>query len=467
MKFQLSKHISIQLGPAQIFVLSFLSIIFIGCMLLLLPCSTNRGISFIDALFTATSAVCITGLVVVDTEFTFTLFGSSVILFLIQIGGLGIMTITTYFSYFFQGKTSFRNQLLIRDITHSEMLGNIFSSLKSILLITFVIEGIGMLLIFLSMRNADMYLHEKIYFSIFHSVSSFCNAGFSTLSGNLYDTRVRLNFPLHIIISSLIILGGLGFPVVNSLWKYLTSFAKGAYKRIFKRQKLAYTTMHVSVNTRLVVRTTLLLIIVGTLSFYIFEKDGVLREFDTGVGKWTASFFGSVTTRTAGYNSTDTGLLTLPTTFLFIFLMWIGASPASTGGGIKTTTFAVSIMNFLALIRGKNRVEFHGREISQITISRAFSQMTLSVLFIILMTFFMILIEKDKEPMNLLFETVSAYSTVGLSRNVTPFLSDPGRLLIIFTMFVGRVSLFTMLTCFTKQVTKTSYRYPSEELLIN
>ena len=433
----------------------------------MLPKATIGNISYVDALFTSTSAVCVTGLNVVDVEFTYTILGQVIIMFLIQIGGLGIMTITTYFSYFFKGGSSYKNQLLVKDITNDERLDNVFSSLKSILTITFIIEGLGFLLIFLSLNNVNLSLGEKAFFSIFHAVSGFCNAGYSTLSGNLYDIRIRFDYPVHLIISGLIIFGGLGFPIIHNIWEYVTTNIRDIIKRVFKHEKYTYSTLVINVNSQIVIITTLILLIVGTVGFYVFEKDGVLTEYSSEFGKWTAAFFGSVTTRTAGFNSTDTGALTIPTSLLFIVLMWIGASPASTGGGIKTSTFAVAFLNFIALIRGKKRIEFAGREISQQTVSRAFAQMTLAILFIMIITFVMITFEKDKEPLDLLFETVSAYGTVGLSRNITPLLSNPGKIVIIITMFVGRVSLYTLLTSMMRQVKFTKYRYPTEEILIN
>lgn len=455
-----------RLGPAQLFVISFLSTALLGSFLLMLPDATTKSISYVDALFTATSAICVTGLNVLDTELSFTLLGQSIILLLIQVEGLGIMTFTTYFSYFFKGASSYKNQLLVKDITNDERLDNVFSSLKSILLITVIIEGLGFALVFLSLDIEDASLSERAFFSLFHAISSFCNAGFSTLSGNLYDMRIRFNYPVHIIISSLIILGGLEFPIIHNLWEYTTTNIRNLFKRIFKDEKYTYSSMVLNVNSHIVLITTALLLIIGTLGFYIFEQNGVLTGYSSYAGKWIAAFFGSVTTRTAGFNSTDTAALSVPTSLIFIVLMWIGASPASAGGGIKTSTFALAFMNFVALIKGK-KPEYRGREISQLSISRAFAQMTLALLFIMVTTFALIIIEPEKEPLNLLFETVSAYGTVGLSRNVTPLLSDAGKLVITFTMFVGRVSLYTLLYSLIKQVKYSRYRYPTEEILIN
>lgn len=456
-----------RLGPQKLFVLSFLSIIFIGSFLLMLPEATLVTISYVDALFTATSAVCVTGLNVVNTELTFTFLGQCIILLLIQIGGLGIMTFTTYFSYFFTGKSSFKSLYLVKDITSEDNLNNVFSALKSILIITFIIEGLGAVLIFFSLTKSEMDLSEKVFFSIFHSVASFCNAGFSTLSGNLHDIRVQFNYPLHLIISFLIIFGGLGFPIIHNLWKHMTVNIIGFYNRVFKQEKYSYKIFVLNINSLVVIVTTVILIMIGTIGFYILEMDGVLTDYPTEIGKWATAFFESVTTRTAGFNSTDTGALSIPTTLLFIVLMWIGASPASTGGGIKTSTFAVAVLNFIALVRGKKNIEIRGREVSQYSVSKAFAQMSLAILFIMSITLSMIIIEADKDPLDMLFETVSAYCTVGLSRNITPSLSESGKLVITLTMFVGRVTLYTLLVSLIKRVKSNIYRYPTEEILIN
>lgn len=455
------------LGPAQLFVISFLVAIFLGSFLLMLPAATVGNLSYIDILFTSASAVFVTGLNVVDTELAFTVFGKVIILFLIQIGGLGIMTITTYFSFFFRGGTSYKSQLLVKDIINEDKLNEVFSSLKTILVVTLIIEGLGALLIFLFLSNKSMGLANNIFFSIFHSISAFCNAGFSTLSGNMYDARIRFDYPVHLIMSFLIILGGIGFPIIHNLWQYITINLNNYFKRLFRRQKYNYSPWVITVNSHIVLVTTAILLIVGTFSFYIFESDGVLLEHNSVTGKLIASFFGSVTTRTAGFNNVDTFALSIPTTYMFIILMWIGASPASTGGGIKTTTFAVAVMNFSALIKGSKRIEYRGREISQLSVSRAFAQMILAILIIMIVTFILIELEPDKEPMNLLFETVSAYGTVGLSRNITPFLTDTSKLFITATMFIGRISLFTLLVSLTKKSDLSNYKYPTEDLLIN
>ncbi len=457
----------ISLNPAQLFILSFLFVIVAGTFMLLLPKATYTNISILDALFTSTSAVCVTGLVVVNTATYFTELGQFIILLLIQIGGLGIMTFTSYFSYFFKAGSSYENQLLLSSMTNTERLGEVFKTLKRILLITLIIEGIGAIFIF---YNIDVALIpsvlERMFFSIFHSVSGFCNAGFSTLQNNLYEPAYRFNYPLHLIIAFLIILGGIGFPIVFNLLSFIKNSVKNLYYKISGSNE--YIRLHriINVNTRIVLITTSILIALGTVSFYGFEYNNTLTEHGF-FGKIVTAFFGSVTSRTAGFNTVDTSLLAIPTVMILIFLMWVGASPGSTGGGIKTSTLAIAFLNFINLAKGKPNIEIYRREIAQKSVNRAFATIMLSFLVIILSIFSLSIFDSDKELMSIIFECVSAFGTVGLSRGITASLSDPGKLTIIITMFVGRVSMLSIFIALFKKFALHQYRYPSEEVLIN
>ncbi|MCB0654279.1 MAG: hypothetical protein KDC85_23570, partial [Saprospiraceae bacterium] len=304
------------LNPAQLFIASFISIILIGAFLLILPKATYSGISFIDALFTSTSAVCVTGLIVVDTGSYFTEFGQWVVILLIQAGGIGIMTFTSYFSYFFRGGSSYENQLLLKDMANLEKAGEVFSTLKKIILLTFIIETIGAGVVFLSLEESPITsTSEKVFFSIFHSVSAFCNAGFSTLENSLFEPGYRFLYPLHITIAILFIIGGIGFPIAFNFFKYL--------KHIFYRQILRvenhYLPWIININTRIVLATTSILLLSGTALFYFFEYNNTLAEH-RGVGKLATAFFGAATPRTAGFNSIDTAALNLPT-LMIVFLL--------------------------------------------------------------------------------------------------------------------------------------------------
>lgn len=454
-------------NPAQLFLISFLTLIVTGSMLLMLPNATHSGITLIDAMFTSTSAVCVTGLIVVDTGSFFTQFGQIIILMLIQAGGIGIMTFTSYFSYFFKGVSSYENQLVLGQITNTEKISEVFTVLKKIILITFLIEGLGALFIFQSIDSTVIpYLNKRIFFSVFHSISGFCNAGFSTLRNSFFEGPYQFNYPMHLIIASLIILGGLGFPIVFNLLKFIKAkivyFLLGFYNK--KRQQ--YIPGLININTRIVLITTLVLIVGGTLLFFLFEYNKTLSEHGFA-GKIATAFFGAVTTRTAGFNTVDTAALSIPTLLIVIFLMWVGASPNSTGGGIKTSSFAIALLNILSIARGKSRLEVYNREISSTTVKKAFAIIVLSVFVISIAILSISLFEPDKNLLNISFECVSAYSTVGLSRGITADLSFASKLILIFTMFIGRVSTLTLLIAIIKKARPEIYRYPSESILIN
>ena len=455
------------LNPAQLFIISFLSLIAIGTLLLVLPSATHSQIKPIDALFTSTSAVCVTGLAVVDTGSFFTTFGQVVILLLIQAGGIGIMTFTSYFSYFFKGGSSYHSQLVLSEVTNIEKISEVFATLKKIILITFSIEAIGAVLIYNSIDSTVITsLNERLFFSVFHSISGFCNAGFSTLQNSLYETPFQFNYPMHLVVASLIILGGIGFPIVLNLLNYLKVKILFYSLGFFNKKKQQYTPRLININTRIVLVTTLVLIVGGTILFYIFEYNNTLAGHSF-LGKIATAFFGSVTTRTAGFNTVDTSALSIPTVFTFIFLMWIGASPGSTGGGIKTSSFAIAVLNILNVVRGKSRLEIYRREISTTTINKAFAIIILSIFVISIAILSISIFDAGKSLLSITFECVSAYSTVGLSRGITAQLSSASKVVLIITMFLGRVSTLTLLIAIVKKAGSEIYRYPSENILIN
>lgn len=453
------------LNPAQLFIISFLSIILLGAFLLMLPNATYTDISFLDALFTSTSAVCVTGLIVVDTGSYFTLFGQTIILFLIQIGGLGILTFASYFSYFFKGGSTYENQLTLSDVT-GDKLGQVFSTLKRILAITFFIELTSAALIFTSLNKALFQsFSERLFFSVFHSISAFCNAGFSTLPNNLYEEGFKYNYYLQTVIVVTLILGGLGFPIVVNILKYIKYYFT---KRVFYfgHKKKEYIPWVINLNSRIALVTTISLTVVGTIIFYINEYSNTLAAHH-GFGKFITALFGAATPRTAGFNTIDMSALNFSTIMMIFLLMWVGASPASTGGGIKTNTFAVAILNFISLARGKSKIEIFRREIADISVRRAFAVIALSLLVIGLAIMLISIFDSDKSLLNIAFECFSAYSTVGLSLGITAKLSALSKLVIIVVMFVGRVSMLSILIAVFKKVKQQNYRYPKEEITIN
>jgi len=454
------------LNPAQLFIASFFVIILLGAVLLMLPNATYNGLSFLDALFTSTSAVCVTGLIVVDTGTYFTTFGQSIILFLIQAGGIGILTVASFFSYFFKGGASYENQLTLSDMTGSSKLGEVFSTLKRILVITFSIELVAALLIYLSLDKFFFgSFFERSFFSVFHAVSAFCNAGFSTLPNSLLESGIRYNYTFQIIIIIAFVLGGLGFPIVVNIIKYLKYFLLRMFF-YFRGKRQTYKPWVLTLNSRITLLTTTTLTIVGTLFFYFNEYNNTLAEHN-GFGKWVTALFGAATPRTAGFNSVDMGSLDFSTVMMIFLLMWIGASPASTGGGIKTNTFAIATLNFLSLAKGKAKIEIFRREISEISVRRAFAVISLSLLVIGLGIILISVFDGNKKLLDIAFECFSAYSTVGLSLGITADLSAASKFVIIVVMFLGRVSMLTLLIAVFKKVKEKNYKYPVEELTIN
>ena len=454
-------------NPAQLFILSFLSIILFGSLLLMLPRATHHGISFLDALFTSTSAVCVTGLIVVDTATYFTKLGQSIILILIQVGGLGIMTFASYFSYFFRGGSSYENHFVVSALTQDKKIGEAFTILKVIIIVTFLIESIGAILIYFTLDKTLIPLFsERVYFSVFHSVSGFCNAGFSTLTNNLYENGFRFNYSLHMILAILFIIGGLGFPIAYNLVKTLRQIIKSRFYAMFSGKQLTFTPWLLNLNTRIVLITSLILTVAGTVLFLVFEYNNTLSGHSF-FGKLITAFFSATTPRTAGFNSVDMAMLSFPTIMIIFLLMWIGASPASTGGGIKTSTFAIATLNFLSLAKGKNRIEIYRREIADISVRRAFAIISLSLVVIGGGTFSIAYFDSEKDLLSIAFECFSAYSTVGLSVGLTSDLSAQSKLVIIMMMFVGRVSMLTILIAMLRQVNYRAYSYPTDEILIN
>ena len=349
----------------------------------------------------------------------------------------------------------------------SEKIGEVFNVLKRILLITFFIEGIGALLIFQSTINSIIQpFDERFFFSVFHSVSGFCNAGFSTLENSMYESSYRFNYPLHLILATLIILGGLGFPVVINLIRFVKMKLIIIVSSLFRKKHLFQMPWLLNINTRIVLITSLVLTILGTVLFYLFEYNNTLAGHSF-FGKIITSFFGSVTTRTAGFNTVDTSALHLPTLLIVMFLMWVGASPGSTGGGIKTSSFTIAVLNIISIAKGKTRLEIFNREVSVISVYRAFTVIVLSIFVIGISSFTILLLNPELGLLNIVFETISAYSTVGLSRGITADLGSYGKVIIILTMFIGRISMLTLLIAVFKKVSSEKYQFPSESILIN
>lgn len=459
-----------RLNPAMIFIGSFAFLILVGAGLLLLPNSTTHGISIIDALFTSTSAVCVTGLICVDTATAFTPFGKVVIIVLIQMGGLGVMTFTTFFGLFYKNESTFQSQVMLKEILNLDRLSGIFRALLSILIITLVIELIGAFFIFQAIADVAPLgdIAGKVAFSAFHSISAFCNAGFSTLTDNLYTDFLRQNYGLHFWIMVLIVFGGLGFPIIFNYITLIKHFVSNKVRQLMgKQQRYMHIPRIINMNARIVVFATAGLILFGAIMFFLLERNNTLAG-EGIMGKITGSFFGSISPRTAGFNTIDVTKMLPSTILITIFLMWVGASPGSTGGGIKTTTFALALFNIINLATGRKHLVVGRREIPSNSVQRAFAVIFLSVIAIGFGTFLVMIFQPSLNYLSVLFEATSAFSTVGLSVGITSQLTIPSKIVMILLMFIGRVGLLSLIFSFLRQSHRgNGYRLPSENIYIN
>ena len=454
--------------PAMIFILSFLLVILVGTLLLMLPNSTVGGITWIDAFFTSTSAVCVTGLIVVDTATVFTGMGKTIIMLLIQIGGLGMMTFTSFFGFFFKGGQSLQSQLFLKDYINEDNISKVGSTLIKIIVFTIIFELLASGLIFVIIDpSLFSSAGERAYFALFHSVSAFCNAGFSTLTNGLYETGFRTEYHIHLILAISVIMGGIGFPVIVSYYQVAKRIGTNYYNSFTKKDSFYHHTPRIfNINTRLTTITTFILLVVGFITYWIFEENNTLAGLE-GYGKIVTAFFGSVTPRTAGFNTVDMTQLALPTVLIYLILMWIGASPGSTGGGLKTTTFAVAVLNAISIAKGKDRVEVFNRQIDPETVRKAFAVILLSFLVIGMGVFMVLFFNPELDILDVAFEVFSAFATVGLSLGITAKLTTGSKLVISLIMFLGRVGTLTVLVAFIRKTRSLRYKYPQESVFIS
>lgn len=441
--------------PTQIMVMGFAMVIFIGAVLLTLPISTQSGesIGFLNALFTSTSAVCVTGLIMVDTATYWNGFGQLVIITLIQIGGLGFMTITTLFALITKKRINLRERLLLQESLNQIDLSGLVKLTRYVLLMTFTIEGIGAILLS-TVFIPQFGLARGLWYSIFHAISAFCNAGFD-LMGNVSGPFTSLtsyvdNYTVTLTISSLIIFGGLGFPVILD---------------VIKNRKISKLNLH----SRVVIFTTALLVVGGMLFILSLEYNNpkTLGPLDMG-GKLLASLFQSVTTRTAGFNTVDLALLHQSSIFVFIILMFIGASPASTGGGIKTTTLATLLITVKSFILGKEDIEVYERRLSTSTVRKSLGIFFIGIVVVVFGTLIIAVTSPNFTLVEAGFEVVSAFATVGSSIGGSPTLSTLGKMFIILFMFMGRVGSLTIFMALSSRGIKKNppIRYPEGKIIV-
>jgi trk system potassium uptake protein TrkH len=464
---QISMLMRLNFNPSIIFISTFILLIIVGALILNLPSASTHQISFVDALFTATSAICITGLTVLNTAQDFTFFGQVVIIILAQVGALGIMTFSTFFVFVFQGgASSFKDKIALKEMLSEDKLSEIFSTIVKIVFITLLIEFMGIVSIYFALLDMDSIPKDDVLFlSIFHGISAFCNTGFSTFNEGLMQEMVVNSYQFQITIMLLVIIGGLGFPIVFSYYKLIKYHIKGRINQLLFKKPFIYPNRILNLNSKLVIRTTIALLLFGFLFFLMAEWNNQFSEMSIG-RKILHSFFTSVTCRNSGFNTIDFSLLNIHSILIVILLMWIGASPASTGGGIRSTTFALAILNLVSLFRGKDKIEFSGREISNSSVRKAFAVILLSFLFIGIGIMLVSIFEKDLYILHIVFECFSAYTTTGLSLGITHDLSDASKLTISTLMFIGRLGTFTILAALIKNVQTNNYQYPKEDVII-
>ncbi|MDO9535498.1 MAG: TrkH family potassium uptake protein [Bacillota bacterium] len=435
------------LSPARFLVGGFALVIILGTFLLSLPIATAAGgNTLINALFTATSAVCVTGLIVVDTGTYYSVFGQVVIMFLILVGALGFMTSATLIFIVLGKRITLKDRLIIKEALNTDSIQGVVHLIITIIKISLLIIFLGSIL--LSIRFVpQMGWVRGIYFSLFHSISAFGNAGFDLFGDFQSLTAFAGDYLVSGTIMSLFIIGGVGFIVLLDIYQ--------------KKRVLRY-----SLHTKIVLLLTAFLLLSGTLIIFLLEYNNPLTMGGLGYGeKLFRAFFTAATPRTAGFNLLATDALQSASLFFLLLLMFIGASPASTGGGIKTTTFALLAASVRALIMGSDEVVFWEKRIPLPLVLKAITIIIVSLSLIFFIIFAMTITE-DKSFLSLVFEVFSAFGTVGLSTGITPDLSSSGKVLIIITMFAGRVGPLTMLYALTRRFRPTGLRYPEERILI-
>ena len=445
--------------PAAVALATFAGAIGIGAILLSLPAAAVEPLTLVDAVFTATSAVCVTGLAVVDTGTRLTTFGQLVVLVLCQVGGLGLMTFAMFVVLLLGRQVSFRDHMVIEDSMHHSPSAEIGKLLRYVVTFTLAVEAIGAALLWLRWRQ-DFPAGQALYLSVFHAVMAFCNAGFSLFPDNLI--RYRSDLVVNLVVSALVIVGGLGFLVNMEL-------RDQAVMRLRRRRP-----PRLSLHSRIVLVVTGALLALGTAGFLLMEWRNLLEGMPWPE-KLLASWFQGMTPRTAGFNTVDYGRAATPTLFLTIFLMFIGASPGSTGGGVKTTALGLLLALLRARYRGRGRAMIFERTIPHAVMDRALLVILLSWLLASSALMLLVVSELGSTPhagarpdfLQLMFETVSAFGTVGLSTGITPSLSPPGKMVLVLLMFAGRLGPVTIaLAAGRKAAGRVRFRYAEENVMV-
>lgn len=446
---QICIYKDIRFKPVQILVIGFALVILIGATLLTLPIATNSGQStpFVDCLFTSTSAVCVTGLITVDTGTHWSYFGKTVIISLIQIGGLGFMAFATLIALIIGKKITLQERLVMQEAMNTFSIQGVVKMMRYVLVFTLLVEGVGALLLSI-VFIPEFGLGKGLYYSIFHSISSFCNAGFDLIGHFRSITPYAENSIVVLTIGTLIVFGGLGFTVWYELFNYR------------KTKKL-------SLHSKFVIAVTLILIIGGAILMFIFEfNNPATMQPMSFKGKLLSSYFASVTPRTAGYNSISTTDMSPAGRFLTIILMFIGGSPGSTAGGIKTATTGLLVMTVISVIRGREDTEIYSRRISKDIIYKGLSITIISFALVMVVSMVLSITEVGTSLEYIIYEATSAFGTVGLTLGLTTKLTTIGKLIIAFTMYCGRLGPLTIALALSRKDHNNTIRYPEDKILV-
>ncbi|MBO4403530.1 MAG: hypothetical protein J5792_07665 [Bacteroidales bacterium] len=448
----------IHLSPPVLMMLSFFVLIFIGTGLLLMPKMTVHGIAFIDALFTATSASCVTGLTVLSTANDFTTSGQIVLMVLMQLGGMSILSFATFFiSFLSHSVTGLRYQYMVKDMLSTDKLSDSFSFLREIIMTIFIVEGIGVVMLYMYWETTGLFETngETFYFALFHAVSAFNNAGFSLWTDGLMDTAVvNSHFP-QVIIMLLVFIGSIGFVV-------LRDFFAPAVIRERKRKRWKSLAM----GTQIALITSFAIIIIGTILFFFIEYDNTLASKNTLFDKAFCALFQVTAGRTAGFNIVDVNAISVPMLLVVILIIFIGASPGSTGGGIKTTTAFVIIKSIFATIKGKNKIEFNKKTIPFSLVDKSYSIVVMSLVIIFITVVSLGLLEPMVPLKNIIFESTSAFTTCGLSTGCIGSFSVAGKALLTFNMYIGRIGTLTFAYALSKRTKESRHEYPETYFMV-
>lgn len=439
------------LQPAQVVLLSFAGWILLGALALLLPVSVNPGksISFVDALFMSTSATCVTGLASVSVVDDLSVFGQVLLLVLLQVGGLGIMTLSSSMAVIMGKNLQMREQVIMHDVLDTSSSEELLKLVSNVIQYTFAIEFVGAMILTIGFYQEGFEIGQSMYYGFFHAISAFCNAGFALWNNNLEDFKFS---PLiHFTIAFLIIFGGIGFSVMKDV------------KEMFQHKR---SIRSLSVHTKIVLVTNTLLLLIGCFYFFFGEFLHAFQDYSMWE-KLQLAFFQSTTSRTAGFQTINFNIMQPHCIYLAILLMFIGASPGSTGGGVKTTTFAVLLQSVTATLKGKQDVEFFERTIPAQTVVKSIAIFIISLIVVSVGMLVLVRVEPDKSFLSLLFEVVSGFGTVGLSLGITPFLSTIGKLCIVVMMYLGRVGPLTLILAVgSRSGVKHEIEYPEGKVLI-